>query len=49
MSGKYSIYAKDYKDIIWEVALITDSKFKAIKIWLKALFKYELVEFAVRK
>ena len=49
MSGKYSIYAKDYKDIIWQVALLTDSRFKAIKIWLKALLKYELIEFVVRK
>lgn len=49
MGGKYSVLARDYKDEVWYVALYTNSKFKAIKVWIKALFKYELVEFTVRK
>ena len=49
MGGKYSILARDYKDDIWEVALYTNNLFKAIKVYIKALRKYELIEFTVRK
>lgn len=49
MGGKYSVIARNYEDNIWQVALYTDSLFKAIKVWIKSLFKYELVEFSVRK
>lgn len=48
MGGKYSVLARNYEDRIWYVALYTDSRLKAIKVWLKALLKYELVEFTVR-
>lgn len=49
MSGKYAILARNYEERVWSVALYTNSKFTAIKVWIKALFKYELVEFTVRK
>ena len=49
MGGKYSVLARDYEERVWSVALYTDSKFKAIEVWIKALFKYELVEFTIRK
>ena len=49
MSDKYSVMARNYNDKMWEVALYTNNKIKAVKVWIKALFKYELVEFVVRK
>lgn len=49
MSGKYCIMAKNYISDVWDIALYTDSIFKAIRVWIKALSKYELVEFTVRK
>lgn len=49
MSGKYSVFARNYEDRIWEIALYTDSKLLAIRVYIKALFKYELVKFEVRK
>ena len=49
MSGKYSILARNYEDRIWEVALNTDNRLLAIRVYIKALFKYELVEFTARK
>ena len=49
MSGKYSILARNYEDRIWEVALYTDNLLLAIKVYIKALLKYERVEFTVRK
>lgn len=48
MGGKYSILARDYKDKAW-YELYTNSIFKAIIVWIKALFKYELVDFTIRK
>lgn len=49
MGGKYSVLARNYNDEVWPVALHTNSRFKAYKVWLKALRKYEMVEFTVRK
>lgn len=49
MGGKYSVLARDYEERVWSVALYTNSRFTAIKVWIKALFRYELVEFAIRK
>lgn len=49
MGGKYSVLARNYEDRVYDVALYTDSKLKAIKVWIKALFKYELVKFTIRK
>ena len=49
MSGKYCIMAKNYSSYVWDIVLYTDSRFKAIRVWIKALSKYELVEFTVRK
>lgn len=49
MGGKYCIMARNYHHEVWDVALYTDSVFKAVKVWIKALCKYELVEFSVRK
>lgn len=49
MGGKYSILARNYKDEVWMVVLYTNNKFTAIKVWIKALLKYELVEFTIRK
>jgi hypothetical protein len=49
MGGKYSVLARDYEERVWSVALYTNSRFTAIKVWIKALFRYELVEFTVRK
>ena len=49
MGGKYSVLARNYKDVAWSVSEYTDSRLKAIRVWLKALLKYELVEFTVRK
>ena len=49
MGGKYTILARDYDDTAWSVALYTDSRAKAFVIWVKALFRYELVDFEVRK
>ena len=49
MGGKYSILGRNYKDKVWMEALSTNSRIKAIKVWIRALIKYELVEFTVRK
>lgn len=49
MGGKYSILARNYRDEVWMVALYTNNIFKAIKVWIKALLKYESVEFTIRK
>ena len=49
MSGKYSVFARNYKDRIWEIALYTDNILLAIRVYIKALFKYELVKLEVRK
>lgn len=49
MGCKYSILAKNYEDKIWSVGLYTDSLFKAIRVYIRVLFKYELVEFTIRK
>jgi hypothetical protein len=49
MSSKYQVFARNYEDRIWEIALRTDNKLLAIRVYIKALFKYELVEFIVRK
>lgn len=49
MGGKYSVMAKNYHSDIWDVILYTDCRIKAVKVWIRALFKYELVEFTVRK
>ena len=49
MGGKYSILARDYEDEIWSVAFYTNSLIKAVKVYIRALFKYELVEFTIRK
>lgn len=49
MGGKYSVLARNYEERVWSVAFYTNSKFAAIEVWIKALFKYELVEFTVRK
>ena len=40
---------KAYLDGYEMVALHTDNKLLAIRVYIKALFKYELVEFTVRK
>lgn len=48
MGGKYSVLAKNYDDMAWH-SLYTNSRFKALRFWLKALMKYELIEFTVRK
>ncbi len=49
MGGKYSVLARNYEERVWSVALYTNSKFTAVKVLIRALFKYELVEFTVRK
>lgn len=49
MGGKYEVTARNYDDQLWGIILHTNSRFKAIITWLKALRKYELVEFCVRK
>ena len=49
MSGKYCIMARNYSSDVWDIALYTDCRFKAIKVWIKSLSKYEMVEFTVRK
>lgn len=49
MGAKYNILARNYKDEGWMTVLYTNSKFEAIKVWIKALLKYELVEFTIRK
>ena len=49
MGGKYSILAKNYEEEVWNVALYTDSFFKAIYVYIKALFNYQLIEFTIRK
>lgn len=49
MSGKCSILERNYEERVWSVTLYTNSRFTAIEVWIKALFRYELVEFTVRK
>lgn len=49
MGGKYEVTARNYDDQLWGIILYTNSVFKAIKTLLKALRKYELVTFCVRK
>ena len=49
MSKKYTVFAKNYGHWDWGVTLYTDSLFKALKVWIKSLSKYEHVEFIVRK
>lgn len=46
---KYQIFAKNYDDYSWYVALYTDSILKALKIWIKAMKKYDVVEVRVIK
>lgn len=46
---KYQIFAKNYDSYIWDVALYTDSILKALKIWIKAMKKYDVVEVRVIK
>lgn len=46
---KYQIFAKNYDDYSWYVALYTDSILKALKIWTKAMKKYDVVEVRVIK
>lgn len=49
MGGRYSIFARNYKDDFWQVSAFTNYKIEALIVWIKALRKYELVEFTVRK
>lgn len=49
MGHRYAILAKDYKDKIWKITFYTNSKFLMIKTLIKALFRYELINFCVRK
>jgi hypothetical protein len=49
MGGKYSILAKNYQNDYWSVGTYTNNLFKAMYIWVRASFKYELVEFTIRK
>lgn len=49
MSGKYSILARNYEDRIWGIALYTDNTLLAIRVYINALLKYELVEFGIKK
>ena len=46
---KYQIFAKNYDSYIWDVALYTDSILKALKVWIKAMKKYDVVEVRVIK
>lgn len=49
MGGKYSVLARNYHNGVWDIVLYTNSRIKAVSVWIEALFKYELVEFTVRK
>lgn len=49
MGGKYQIRAGQYEGKAWEVVVYTNSIFKAVKMWIYSLLKYELVEFVIRK
>ncbi len=49
MSSKYSILAKNYSDRLYPVNVRTNSRFKAIKTLIGALYEYELVEFMRRR
>ena len=49
MSNKYSILAKNYIDRLYPVNVRTNSRFKAIKTFIRALRKYDVVEFIRRR
>ena len=49
MSGKYSITARNYDDIVWRYDLYTNNLITFIKARIKCLVKYELVKIGVRK
>lgn len=46
---KYQIFAKNYDSYVWDVALYTDSILKALKVWIKAIKKYDVVEVRIIK
>lgn len=49
MSSKYSILAKNYNDRRYSMVEWEYSRFKAIKTFIKALRKYDVVEFIRRR
>lgn len=49
MGGRYSVHARNYKDVAWMIGLYTDNLLQAIFTWIKALFLYDLVEFTTRR